>query len=77
MAGANRRIGLDAGRLTAACDVVVAALSAHGQLTGSQLGDHLDDARLHARGPELAHMMMQAELECLITNGPRQGTQHT
>ncbi len=77
MAGTNARIGLDEGRLAAAGDVIVAALGAHGQLTRSQLADHLDEARLHARGLELAHIMMRAELECLITNGPRQGTQHT
>lgn len=73
----NRKLGLDAKTLTKAMRVMAKALGRERYLTRTQLGDHLAAAGLAFRGQHLAHVMMHAELECLICSGPRVGKQFT
>jgi hypothetical protein len=69
--------GLDAGTADRTNAVIVDALAAGRHLTRPELGSALADAGLPATGNRLAYVVMWAELDGLIANGPMRGTQHT
>jgi hypothetical protein len=53
------------------------ALEEHHTLTRAELAEHLKAANIPADGLKLAYLMMHAELEGLITSGPRRAKQFT
>ena len=58
--------------------IILAALEAAGRpLTRAELGAALAERGIEATGNRLAHILMYAELECAVCNGPMQGRQHT
>ena len=73
MATYNRQLGLDARTFTKSLHVIATALGDGQFLTRLEVGEHLTRAGIPARGPRLAHLMMNAELECLVCSGPRRG----
>ena len=77
MATYNRQLGLDARTFTRSLHVIARALRDGQFLTRLEVGEHLTRAGIVARGPRLAHLMMNAELECLVCSGPRRGKQFT
>ena len=77
MATYNRQLGLDARTFTKSLHVIAKAHRDGQFLTRLEVGEHLARAGIPARGPRLAHLMMNAELECLVCSGPRRGQQFT
>lgn len=77
MGGHNKRIDLGDGELNKACDVIVAALAGGKALKRAELAVSLAEAGINAGGTRLAHLVIHAELEILICNGPRAGKHHT
>jgi hypothetical protein len=77
MAVYNGHLGLDARIFTKSLHVIARALRDGECLTRLEIGDRLARAGIEARGPRLAHVMMNAELECLVCSGPRRGKQFT
>lgn len=77
LASTNKANVLSEAELPRAVDVVVATLSARQPQTRSQLAAHLADAGIEVAGTRLANLMMYAELELLICNGPMIGKQHS
>jgi hypothetical protein len=77
MAPYDRQLGLDARVKVRAAAVFERALRDGDHLARAELGAHLERARLPSRGFHLAHLAMYAELEGLITSGPRRGKQFT
>lgn len=75
----DRQIGLDDDRVLAdAADVIVNSLAdAGGPLLRTELAGALEEAGIEASGQRLTHIVMHAELDGLICNGPRRGKQHT
>ena len=72
-----RRADLD-GALFSRADDVLRRILADGQpRTRTELAANLATAGIEAEGPRLAYILMHAELEELICNGPRRGCQHT
>jgi hypothetical protein len=59
-------------------NVITKALSGGNYLTRAELGERLSRSRIHVTHPQqLAYLMMNAELNALITSGPRRGNQFT
>ena len=77
MATYNRQLGLDARTFTRSLHVIARALRDGEFLTRLEVGEHLRRAGIEARGPRLAHLMMNAELETLVCSGPRRGKKFT
>ncbi|MGH7701091.1 MAG: winged helix DNA-binding domain-containing protein [Gemmatimonadales bacterium] len=77
MAPYNRRLGLDPAVLVRAPAVFERALRDGHCLTRTELAGHLERAGLPYKGTHLAHLAMYAELEGVITSGPRRGKQFT
>jgi winged helix DNA-binding protein len=73
----NRRLGLGAAELVRGTALLERALRDGGYLTRMELGAHLERAGLAGKGTHLAHLAMYAELEGVITSGPRRGKQFT
>lgn len=57
--------------------VIASALRGGNYLTRPELAEALAKAGLPATGNHLAYVVMRAELDCLIANGPMRGKQHT
>lgn len=76
MASSNAGIALTPAHLDSGADVIVGAL-ADGPLTRTQLAQRLADAGKPYAGQALAHVVMHAEINALIVNGPMTGKQHT
>ena len=57
--------------------LIVDALQGHNALTRSDLFTRFAAAGMPADGVRGAHVLMHAELECLIASGPLKGRQHT
>jgi hypothetical protein len=77
MASYNRQLDLDARTFTRSLHVIARALRDGQFLTRLEIGEHLTRAGIPARGSRLAHLMMNAELECMVCSGPRCGKQFT
>ncbi|MBA2240959.1 MAG: winged helix DNA-binding domain-containing protein [Solirubrobacterales bacterium] len=72
-----RDLELDEATRARGAEVMLEALEPGEPLTRTELGDALERSSITARGERLAHIVMYAELEALICNGPRRGKQHT
>ncbi|KAA1373709.1 winged helix DNA-binding domain-containing protein [Aeromicrobium fastidiosum] len=73
----NRTIGLTDDVVERGVELVVEALSDGATLTRAELATVLDEAGLGLPGQAVAHVMMAAEIETLVANGPVRGKQHT
>jgi hypothetical protein len=72
-----RRLDLDAAVFSRAGDAFATALAGGEPRTRTELGESLRKAGIEATGPRLAYLLMHAELDELLCNGPRRGRQHT
>jgi hypothetical protein len=72
-----RQMGIDADLAAKAADVMMAALAGGNFLTRKELGAVLGSAGIEATGNRLAYLVMYAELEAQICNGPMRGKQQT
>ncbi|MET4637095.1 winged helix DNA-binding domain-containing protein [Mycetocola sp. 2940] len=72
-----RRAELDDGVFARADGVFAGALAGGATRTRAELAARLSEAGIEAAGPRLAYLLMHAELNELICNGPRRGRQHT
>lgn len=72
-----RQTGLDQALLNRCNDLIIKALEGHKYLTRSELQTVLAQHGVQADGVRLAAIMMYAELEAIICNGPRRGKQNT
>jgi hypothetical protein len=72
-----RKAGLDDSVFSRAHDVFVGALAGGETWTRAELATRLAEAGIEAAGPRLAYLLMHAELNELLCNGPRRGRQHT
>lgn len=77
MNASNRTIDLIPDAVQRGVEVVVAGLADGTHRTRAELAVLLADAGLPAAGQPLAHIVMQAEIERAIVNGPMRGKQHT
>ena len=68
-----RDLELDEATRARGAEVMLEALEPGEPLTRTELGDALVRSSITARGERLAHIVMYAELEALICNGPRRG----
>jgi hypothetical protein len=76
-AGRYRQLGLDAGTLARVAEVWTATLTDGEPRTRKELEAALRAAGVDTAGQRIAHMLLHAELEAVITSGPRRGKQHT
>jgi hypothetical protein len=72
-----RQLGIDADLAAKAADVMMAALAGGNYLTRKELGAALGAAGIEATGIRLGYLVMYAELEAQICNGPLRGKQQT
>lgn len=72
-----RQADLDAGVFSRADHVLRRRLTGAEPRTRTELAGDLAREGIVAQGPRLAYILMHAELEELICNGPRRGRQHT
>jgi hypothetical protein len=77
MAPYDRQLGLDARTHSRSLNVIERVLGPGTPLTRAALGVHLTRAGIAINSSRLAHIMMNAELECLVCSGPRIGRQFT
>lgn len=73
----NRMHGLDDATAERTNAVIVEALRGGRHLTRIELAAVLGDAGHGATGNKLAYVVMRAELDGLVANGPMRGKQHT
>jgi len=72
-----RQTGLDAKVLARSDDLIARAVQGGRYLTRDDLSEALRDAGIRADGLRLALLLMHAELETVVCNGPRRGKQLT
>jgi hypothetical protein len=77
MVGRYRELELDAKVVARAGAALATALAGGGNMTRPELGAVLRKARISPEGQRLPHLLSQAELDGLITSGPRRGKLHT
>ena len=77
LAGRHRELELDAKVIARAGAAFTAALAGGHSLTRQELGSVLRKARISPEGQRLPHLLSHAELDRLITSGPRRGKLHT
>jgi hypothetical protein len=77
LAGRYRQLEIDDGVAARACEVFTAVLAGGRSLTRAELGEVLLGAGISPEGQRLPHLLARAELEGLVTSGPRRGKQHT
>lgn len=73
----NRTIALTADVVQRGVAIVAEVVADGTPRTRAELGELLGDAGLPGAGQSLAHIVMQAEIECAVVNGPMRGKQHT
>jgi hypothetical protein len=73
----KRQHNLTADQLERYGQMIVDALQRHHALTRAELFTIFAEAAMPAEGVRGAHVLMHAELECLIASGPLKGRQHT
>jgi hypothetical protein len=72
-----RRHGLDADLIAKTNNLFTEMLRGGNHLTRKELAEALGNAGVEATGNRLAYIVMRAELDSLIANGPMRGKQHT
>jgi DNA glycosylase AlkZ-like len=72
-----RQMGINATLAAKAADVMAAAVADGNHLTRKELGQALATAGIEATGNRLAYLVLHAELEAVLCNGPMRGKQHT
>jgi len=72
-----RQFGIDAESVARTTTLITDALRGANHLTRKELAAVLDAGGYPAAGIKLAYVVMYAELEGLIVNGPMRGKQHT
>ncbi len=72
-----RQTGWDQALLHRSIDIIIKSLEGNHYLTRTELQAALAHHGIQAEGPRLAYIMMNAELEAIICNGPKRGNQHT
>jgi len=77
MAPYNRLLELDSATFAKSRKVLGRTLRDGRHLTRAELGTTLERAGIMAKGPRLAHLAMDAELQAIICSGPRRGNQFT
>jgi hypothetical protein len=77
MAPYERKQGLTARFFTKSHDVLARALEGGRHRTREELGVALAERGIQATGERLGLLMMRAELELVVTSGPRRGKQFT
>lgn len=73
----NRSIALSDAVVERGVAVVVAALADGAARSRAELATALTDAGLAVTGQAVAHVVMSAETDALVVNGPMRGKQHT
>jgi hypothetical protein len=77
-ANAYSNTGVNAAIFRKSDRIIAKALSGGNHLTRAELGEVISRARIDVSHPQqLAYLMMNAELNALITSGPRRGNQFT
>lgn len=76
MASRHRELGLDAAVRRRANRAFERAVAEHPQ-TREELAHALEQAGIDPAGQRLPHLLMLAELDGVLVNGPRRGKQHT
>ena len=74
---AYRNFGVDELLRSRTQDLLQRWLEEEAALTRPEVAARLRAVGIEADGPRLAHILMNAELEAVICNGPRRGKQHT
>jgi hypothetical protein len=77
LVGRFRELELDNRQIGRAGAAFAEALAGGRHMTRPELGDVLRKARISPEGQRLPHLLSRAELDGLITSGPRRGKQHT
>jgi hypothetical protein len=77
LAARYRQLEIDEGVVARAGAAFTAALAGGRQLTRAELGKALRAAGISPEGQRLPHLLSAAELDGLLTSGPRQGKQFT
>lgn len=77
IAATNRSIGVTDEHMDRAAETITAAVADGTPRTRAELAAHLAEAGLPHRGQALAHLVMHAEINALIVNGPLHGKQQT
>ena len=77
MAPYNRLLELDRAAFEKSRRALERTLRDGRHLTRAELGTALERGGITARGPRLAHLAMDAELQGIICSGPRRGAQFT
>jgi hypothetical protein len=73
----RRQHELDEMLLKRSKNVLIKALQGGKEKTRTELAEALKKAGITASGPRLAHLIMHAELDALISSGAMRGKQHT
>jgi len=73
----NRQHGIDEALAVKSNAVLAKALEGGNHLTRKELAAILDRAGIVASGPQLAYIIMRAELDAIVVSGATQGRQHT
>jgi hypothetical protein len=73
----HRQVELDERTFARSNAAIVSALQGHQHMTRVELARALENARIRAAGTRLAYLVMRAELDGLVCNGPRRGKQFT
>jgi len=77
MASYDVRLELDGGLLKKSGTILTRALKGMKYLTRKEITSVFADAGIAATGQRLAHILMHAELDALVTSGPLRGKQFT
>src|SRR3954453_1696849 len=77
MATYDRKLALDGGVFRRSQALLRRALGGGGALARGERARTLGGAGIEASGQRLGHIMMRAELDALVTSGPRRGKQST
>jgi hypothetical protein len=75
-AGRKRQLNLDAAVLKKSNDLLAKALEGK-QMARNEVVDRLTEAGIPTDTERLAHLLINAELDCVITSGGREGKQFT
>jgi hypothetical protein len=73
----DRKLGHTGGFYARCNSVIEKAFRNQRYLTRAEIGDHLERAKIAARGQRLGHILVNAELDGLICSGPKVGKQLT
>ena len=78
LASYNRTLDITESTVRRSNDALAKALQGGRHLSRAELAEHLRKARVGpVAGQRLAHLVMEAELDAVITSGPRRGKQFT